>query len=468
MNNVLLPVAQPATTANQAVARKKSSTDHTEGSEFASILANQSPASSNKVPADTDTQKPGQAKSTGPRAHATAGQAKPNQAQTAPNTSDNARLSYSSLAETRLVSAELQQVLETLSASRSGHGRAPLEPSGTDQAHPSSRLRTLSQAIGQSGLSIRASAGQSSNSAATPAITLANVHDSRFSTFAARAHHQDTHAPAAVQRLRLLNPALHQGKGATTHAQLAKRRETSQIADSTARMSTAKNSPSLAASLPATKTSFSDTNERNLTALQGTGPKSASAGTERALPQGSPGHSLHGHLAAPASELAPEAFAKTLTMERPLANPQWGTELGQQVSNLVRHAGAGNHSAELRLDPPHLGPLRITLNLHDSVVQAVFSSAHASVRHAVEQALPQLQQQLEQEGLSLGQTNVGEHHQGTGPFGHHHDQAQTSNTHAASANSPSTHHDEPAHHLAVNEAASGHRPAADALIDTFV
>ena len=35
-------------------------------------------------------------------------------------------------------------------------------------------------------------------------------------------------------------------------------------------------------------------------------------------------------------------------------------------------------------------------------------SAHASVRQAIETALPQLQQALAQAGISLGQTSVGE------------------------------------------------------------
>ena len=65
-------------------------------------------------------------------------------------------------------------------------------------------------------------------------------------------------------------------------------------------------------------------------------------------------------------------------------------------------------TAELRLDPPDLGPLRVSLNLADGVASASFVSAHASVRQAIETALPQLQQALAQAGISLGQTSVGE------------------------------------------------------------
>jgi len=110
------------------------------------------------------------------------------------------------------------------------------------------------------------------------------------------------------------------------------------------------------------------------------------------------------------------SFAATQTLSQtiggntgiaaPLNSPQWSSEFGRQF---IRIAQAGNglgQIAELRLDPPELGPLRITINLSDNVAHAVFSSPHASVRQTVENALPQLQQMLEQAGLSLGQANV--------------------------------------------------------------
>lgn len=92
-------------------------------------------------------------------------------------------------------------------------------------------------------------------------------------------------------------------------------------------------------------------------------------------------------------------------------NPQWGNDLSRQLSSMIRTAENGTQIAELRLDPPQLGPLRVTINLNDGIVNAVFSSMHANVRNAIEQSLPQLQQQLQQEGLSLGQADVGQDHQ---------------------------------------------------------
>jgi len=106
----------------------------------------------------------------------------------------------------------------------------------------------------------------------------------------------------------------------------------------------------------------------------------------------------------------------SLSISTPLQQPQWPTDFGRQVVTLAQTAHNQTQTAELRLDPPDLGPLRITININDNVAQAVFVSAHASVRHAVENALPQLQQQLAQAGISLGQTSVNDHGQQQTPF----------------------------------------------------
>ena len=97
-----------------------------------------------------------------------------------------------------------------------------------------------------------------------------------------------------------------------------------------------------------------------------------------------------------------------LQVATPVGATHWGTELGQQMVMMSNNARQGMQTAELRLDPPDLGPLRISLNLADGVASASFVSAHASVRQAIEVAIPQLQQALAQAGISLGQTSVGE------------------------------------------------------------
>lgn len=95
----------------------------------------------------------------------------------------------------------------------------------------------------------------------------------------------------------------------------------------------------------------------------------------------------------------------------PLQQPQWGQDFSRQVLTLVQTTHNQHQTAQLRLDPPDLGPLHITININDNIAHAVFSSAHASVRQAIENALPQLQQQLAQAGISLGQASVNDQSQ---------------------------------------------------------
>lgn len=97
-----------------------------------------------------------------------------------------------------------------------------------------------------------------------------------------------------------------------------------------------------------------------------------------------------------------------LQVATPVGGTHWGAELGQQMVVLSNNVRQGTQTAELRLDPPDLGPLRVSINLADGVASASFVSAHASVRQAIETAIPQLQQALAQAGISLGQTSVGE------------------------------------------------------------
>ncbi|MFZ4478398.1 MAG: flagellar hook-length control protein FliK, partial [Rhodoferax sp.] len=115
----------------------------------------------------------------------------------------------------------------------------------------------------------------------------------------------------------------------------------------------------------------------------------------------------------PASQAAPRPeLAAPLTSSEPIArariepevgSAQWDKALSQHVLQFSR---AGHQVTELQLNPPGLGPLKVTLDLNDHQMQLVFVSAHASVRAAVEAAVPQLRASLADSGISLGNTSV--------------------------------------------------------------
>lgn len=101
---------------------------------------------------------------------------------------------------------------------------------------------------------------------------------------------------------------------------------------------------------------------------------------------------------------ATETRVPVLSLAPPVDSDAWAPALGQQM---LRMSASGMHTAQLNINPENLGPLQITLKLGDDQAQAMFVSAHESVRKAVEAALPQLRTTLAEHGISLGQTAVG-------------------------------------------------------------
>lgn len=95
--------------------------------------------------------------------------------------------------------------------------------------------------------------------------------------------------------------------------------------------------------------------------------------------------------------------AKSPVIASAVGSDEWQSDLGQQLLSLVRR---GERQVDMQLHPADLGPLSISLNVSDSGVQAQFQSAHAAVRAALEQALPQLQSALASQGLTLGEASV--------------------------------------------------------------
>ncbi|GAB3286003.1 flagellar hook-length control protein FliK [Parahaliea aestuarii] len=107
--------------------------------------------------------------------------------------------------------------------------------------------------------------------------------------------------------------------------------------------------------------------------------------------------------ATPVSSGAATSSAQELTA--PLATPAWRQQLEQQVSALHQR---GLTQVELQLHPTELGPLAVSLKVDEQGAQAQFLSAHAGVRSAVEQAIPQLREALAQQGIVLAETSVGD------------------------------------------------------------
>jgi hypothetical protein len=83
----------------------------------------------------------------------------------------------------------------------------------------------------------------------------------------------------------------------------------------------------------------------------------------------------------------------------------WGQALAQRVMWMV---GREHQSAELRLNPAHLGPLEVKLSLHHDQASVSLLAHNGAVRDALEQALPRLRDMFNQQDIQLVQVDVGQ------------------------------------------------------------
>ncbi len=114
-------------------------------------------------------------------------------------------------------------------------------------------------------------------------------------------------------------------------------------------------------------------------------------------------------LALPAS--APAAPAAPLSAPLPASagGHAFAQELGQQIAWFV---GRDVKQARIRLHPEELGALDLKISMNHGRVDVVFHAQHPGAVIALQQSLPQLDQMLAQHGLSLGNTEVGQHDRG--------------------------------------------------------
>ena len=91
----------------------------------------------------------------------------------------------------------------------------------------------------------------------------------------------------------------------------------------------------------------------------------------------------------------------------PLGQPGWDQALGQRVQWLV---GQQMQGAELRITPPHLGPMEVRISVgQDQQTTINFTSPHGVVRDAIEAALPRLRDMLGDNGMNQVNVNVSQH-----------------------------------------------------------
>lgn len=87
----------------------------------------------------------------------------------------------------------------------------------------------------------------------------------------------------------------------------------------------------------------------------------------------------------------------------PVKSPQWSEALGQRVVWMSRE---NVQVVYIQVEPPNLGPLEVQLRFSNDQANLLFASAHSSVRDAISNSLPKLDELLAAGGVSLGSVSV--------------------------------------------------------------
>ncbi|HEY8098675.1 MAG TPA: flagellar hook-length control protein FliK [Methylobacter sp.] len=88
---------------------------------------------------------------------------------------------------------------------------------------------------------------------------------------------------------------------------------------------------------------------------------------------------------------------------KPLSHLEWNKDLGERI---VWMSSKAIPSAEIRLNPEHLGPISVRVNVADDQASVVFTAQHAATREALESSIPKLREMMGAQQLNLAEVSV--------------------------------------------------------------
>lgn len=120
---------------------------------------------------------------------------------------------------------------------------------------------------------------------------------------------------------------------------------------------------------------------------------------------------------------AARGFVVQTAVPVPVGQPQWSQAVGERVLWL---AAQNVSSAEINLNPEHLGPMQVKVSVSQEQTTVSFTSHHAVVREVLDQNLGRLRDMFSEQGLNLVNVDVsdksfsrqqgdGQHQNGQGP-----------------------------------------------------
>ena len=154
---------------------------------------------------------------------------------------------------------------------------------------------------------------------------------------------------------------------------------------------------------------------------------------------------------------------------RLINHPEWQDEFSERI---VWMNNKSISAAELKLNPQHLGPVSIRIDMNQDQATIGFTAQHASVREAIEAAIPKLREMLNGQQLNLAEVNVSQH-----DFSEQRQQAQNFFQGGQKQNNPQTETFslEDSHHEAIEtvldlteEIERGRAVSSNGLLNTYV
>lgn len=101
-----------------------------------------------------------------------------------------------------------------------------------------------------------------------------------------------------------------------------------------------------------------------------------------------------------------EVKTEVPALTRPLSHPEWNKDLGERIVWMNNRALP---AAEINLNPQHLGPVSVRIDMNQDQASIVFTAQHAAVREAIEASLPKLREMLGEQQLNLVNVSIAQH-----------------------------------------------------------
>jgi flagellar hook-length control protein FliK len=95
--------------------------------------------------------------------------------------------------------------------------------------------------------------------------------------------------------------------------------------------------------------------------------------------------------------------ADSPAITKPLTHPGWSKDLGEQILWMNNKEMP---AAELRLNPAHLGPISVRIDVNQDQATILFTALHAEVKEAIEASIPKLREMLLTQQINLVSVNI--------------------------------------------------------------